>query len=783
MTTTGRTPLPPGTRIGRFELVTELDRDEVSAVWAARILGQRTTARAARVQVLEPRVAADLELRTLFLREARAATKIKHPAFAPVLDAGPHGSGGAHLATAYFDAASLSELLQAASDRNVRLPTDVALRIVCEVLDPLAEMHAVRLETAGSTRLLHGDLRPDAILVTLEGVSRLVPSCAGAAACRQPLASVVKRLAYKAPEQIRHEGIGASIDARADQFALGAILWEVFAGRRPFSADEAGQLVRAVLTDPVESIATVAPDIEPRIAKIVDRLLSRDPEARYYDVEELSTELNRAAGPLLADRSRVALAVRELMGPRIEQRREFIRRRCANDELERAAETASEVASPGSAAAGPVGRVVQVPSGSTVPWARPPPPPRRTQASQPDAASTAQPPLPARPPPVPARLPAVEDLDPPTQRTGSTRALKAAAPVGQSGRRPATAHEAVGKSVSIRAVSRGCRITSSAARAPALEEADRGHRCARRERGARRARYRRRDQLGTVACRGPCRSRGRRRRRRGPDNATSAYSAAPRCCAAGRHAGRRRCGFGCGGRPAARTRSQPDSADPSPRATRRALTTLTKLALLGLVGVAVFANHIWDRRAESARRSAACRRSADDGASTTFRSSNGAADSHGTPTERRHFRGTADCDSAVAQVGTTADRCTGAGSGSGACARARSAIGEEPERGQVDGSRRAKTQSSDRAATGRGGPNRGGAGRQTGTQAEADRRSHARRYLSTAPRSRLWPSRPIAEQQSSRISSEIWIVGSHSPGAAGRCARTDAVRPFAPSPL
>jgi serine/threonine-protein kinase len=166
-----------------------------------------------------------------------------------------------------------------------RMPIKEAVDFAAQIGDALAAAH-----DAG---IIHRDLKPQNIMVTPEGrakivdfgLSKIAPSPSPAAGTAETIDggaltgnyAVLGTAGYMAPEQV----MGAPADARADQFALGALSYEMLSGRRAFRRDTAVQTMSSILEDEPEPIASVRPDVPAAVVSIVGRCLAKRPERRY----------------------------------------------------------------------------------------------------------------------------------------------------------------------------------------------------------------------------------------------------------------------------------------------------------------------------------------------------------------------------------------------------------------------------------------------------------------------------------------------------------------------
>ena len=227
-----------------------------------------------------------------FRRAARAAASLDHPNIAKVLEIGDH-QGHPFLAMPLYEGETLKKRLDRADE--------VAPMPLAEIISIAAQL-ASALETAHSAGIVHRDLKPTNLMLTRgrrvklldfglafwEGASRLADTGGGA----------VGTLAFMAPEQLR----GEEVDARADLWSYGAVLYEMLAGRPPFVRgphDPPQKLMQAILGSEPPPLRAVRPDTPAVLERIVAGCLRKDPAARYASAGEIVDELRGAA--LLTD--------------------------------------------------------------------------------------------------------------------------------------------------------------------------------------------------------------------------------------------------------------------------------------------------------------------------------------------------------------------------------------------------------------------------------------------------------------------------------------------------
>jgi serine/threonine protein kinase len=221
-----------------------------------------------------------------FLREAQAAGSIASEHIIGVLDYGT-SEGTPYLVMELVRGQDLREILA----ETPRLPARRAVRIVLDACRGLALAH--------ERGLVHRDLKPANICVTRRSDGREVAKVIdfGVAKLRDGAelseeGTLIGTLGYMAPEQLTDQ---RQLDARADVYALGVILYQSLAGRPPHICNRSELLYRIVSVDP-KPLAELCPELPPGLAEVVHKALCRSKERRYGSVRELAHALERFAG-------------------------------------------------------------------------------------------------------------------------------------------------------------------------------------------------------------------------------------------------------------------------------------------------------------------------------------------------------------------------------------------------------------------------------------------------------------------------------------------------------
>jgi serine/threonine-protein kinase len=256
------------------------------------------------VKVLHPEMTQLSEAVQRFEREAVAAANIEHPNVVAAKDFGKLSDGSFFLVLDFVEGRNLRELL----DRGDAFPVERVVHIVRQILHGLVRAHGLSI--------VHRDLKPENVMLVQRdddpdfvkmldfGIAKVpVGDLAGPSEGKvSPTSAALTKLGmvygtpeYMAPEQ----ALGQEVDHRADLYALGVMLFEMLAGRRPFVASNPVQILGMVVSKPVPPFAEVCPDrdIPPAIEEIVRTLLAKIPDDRYADARAALAALDAIFPP------------------------------------------------------------------------------------------------------------------------------------------------------------------------------------------------------------------------------------------------------------------------------------------------------------------------------------------------------------------------------------------------------------------------------------------------------------------------------------------------------
>jgi len=269
----------------RYRIESEIDTGGMATVYRARDLKHdRTVA----IKVLRPDLAEAIGA-DRFLREIRTTANLSHPHILPLFDSG-EADGFLYYVMPFVEGGSLQDRL----DREGELPVEEAVEIAREVADALAYAHG--------KGVIHRDIKPANIM--LEGGHALLADFGIAQA--KAGAEVTKLTesgmslgtpSYMSPEQISGD---KALDGRADQYALGCVLYEMLAGHPPFAGTGVETVLRQHLAVDAPRVTGARPTVPKGVADAVHRALAKSPADRYRTVSEFEKALAGATLPLLA---------------------------------------------------------------------------------------------------------------------------------------------------------------------------------------------------------------------------------------------------------------------------------------------------------------------------------------------------------------------------------------------------------------------------------------------------------------------------------------------------
>jgi serine/threonine protein kinase len=277
--------------LGRYVLERRIASGGMADVFMARMIGAYGFEKRVALKLLKPEVAADQEHVRMFVREALVAAEFRHPNLAQVYEVG-EDAGQLFIAMELVQGISLASMLRLLAEKGGGMPMNVMLRIASDALDGLASAHEARDANDNPLGLVHRDVSPQNVMIGVDGVTKVVDfgiARAEAAFGRTIAPRVKGKFSYMAPEQWK---AGGALDARADLFALGVVLYEgTTGGSKLFKGEGPRELFRAVTMDPIAPPSTRVHGYPRTLEAVVMKSLARDPAERYESAREMREAL------------------------------------------------------------------------------------------------------------------------------------------------------------------------------------------------------------------------------------------------------------------------------------------------------------------------------------------------------------------------------------------------------------------------------------------------------------------------------------------------------------
>ncbi|MEX5213928.1 MAG: serine/threonine protein kinase [Nitrospiraceae bacterium] len=285
---TRRSPAPPqprprpadsplGSSLGRYRVLKELGRGSMGTVYLGKDPTIQRFVAIKTVRLDEWDDAEEAEAgKARFFREAESTGRLSHPNIVTIYDAGEQDGLG-FIAMEYVEGTTLRPY----GNRQNQLPLVKLLDVVATVADALDHAHR--------QGVVHRDIKPANIMLTSEprvkvmdfGIATVTNSI------KTRSVAILGTPSYMSPEQVA----GRKADGRADIFALGVVLFELLAGRRPFEADDLTTLLYRIAREPHRRLADDRPDLPSELYRLVDCALEKEPAHRFAKAGDLSRSL------------------------------------------------------------------------------------------------------------------------------------------------------------------------------------------------------------------------------------------------------------------------------------------------------------------------------------------------------------------------------------------------------------------------------------------------------------------------------------------------------------
>jgi serine/threonine protein kinase len=275
--------------LGSYRVIRKLGAGGMAEVFLASQHMAADVERTVVIKAMLPHLADDDHFVRMFMREARVAALLSHPNIVHIHDVSVIEDRPC-IIMEFLRGRDLWHLLRRTAQIQERLSPQAAAAVVAQAATGLDYAHRKRDERGRPLHLVHRDISPHNLFVTREGHVRVLDFGIAKSAYQQQRtqSGVLKgKLPYMAPEQAR----GGDLDGRADQFALGVVLWECLTAKRLFARDDPFQTMNALFELDVQAPSSLASDVPTELDRVVLKCLSEKPGDRFGTCAELADAL------------------------------------------------------------------------------------------------------------------------------------------------------------------------------------------------------------------------------------------------------------------------------------------------------------------------------------------------------------------------------------------------------------------------------------------------------------------------------------------------------------
>lgn len=286
------------TTFGRYRLLERLGQGGMAEVFKAKSYGVEGFEKVVVIKRILPELAQSDEFVEMFIHEAKLAVRLSHANIVQVFDLGiAPGTTEAsaesvtadayYMAMEYVNGLDLATLLARCRRAETHVPVEMAVYVAAEVAKGLDHAHRRRDEQNQPLNIVHLDVSPQNVLVSLEGEVKVTDfGIAKARGALEPKGvedtrnhRLQGKFGYMSPEHAAGEGV----DARSDLFSLGTVLYEMLAGVNPFTAPTSFETLRRVQACECPPVELLRPDVPPELVAILHGAMARDVDARFAD--------------------------------------------------------------------------------------------------------------------------------------------------------------------------------------------------------------------------------------------------------------------------------------------------------------------------------------------------------------------------------------------------------------------------------------------------------------------------------------------------------------------
>ncbi|MCA9527127.1 MAG: serine/threonine protein kinase, partial [Myxococcales bacterium] len=278
-------------QFGRYILLERIAIGGMAEIFRAKAPGLGGFEKVLAIKRLHPRYSQDADFIEMLIDEARITVELAHSNIGQIFDLGKV-EDHYFIAMEYIEGRDLYRVMKRLRERHQQFPFDAAAYVAMECCAGLDYAHRKRDGRGRPLHIIHRDVSPQNVLISMEGDVKLVDFGIAKAALRayETESGIIKgKFYYMSPEQAR----GEHLDHRTDIFSLGIVLYEMLTGDLLYKDDDEVTLLSKVRRADIAPPSTMRPDLPPALERIAMRALARDREDRYPSAQHMQRELAR----------------------------------------------------------------------------------------------------------------------------------------------------------------------------------------------------------------------------------------------------------------------------------------------------------------------------------------------------------------------------------------------------------------------------------------------------------------------------------------------------------
>ncbi len=280
-------------RLGRYLLIRKLATGGMAEIFLAKLLGVAGFEKEIVIKKILPQWTSDREFIAMLIDEAKISVQLNHPHIVQVYELAREGDSY-YISMEYLQGIDLRRLMQRASSLSKKIPIDVCLTIMTDLLEGLAYAHARKDRQGHPMEIVHRDISPQNVLVSFDGTAKITDFGIARAASRshETMVGVLKgKFAYMSPEQANQ----GSLDARSDLFSAAVVLYELLTAERLFYHGSDLDTLDRVRRGQITFSSHAEKVIPPRLREILTKALAREKIDRLQDAFSFRDEILKFA--------------------------------------------------------------------------------------------------------------------------------------------------------------------------------------------------------------------------------------------------------------------------------------------------------------------------------------------------------------------------------------------------------------------------------------------------------------------------------------------------------